>query len=119
MNYAIRIEIRDNPERDRFWDAVKRFEEKARTDREKRQFDRFVGKYLDRIRNYEDAAIISWEIHYWRRLPVGASLIVLCGGPNCVRPSHMRVEVPKPLCRVCCEEDGLISGDQYSEERGN
>ena len=119
MNYATRIEVKNSPERDRLWDALRRLEERNGTDREQRKDLRFVDEYFDSICNYEDAAIITRELHHWRRLPAGASLMLMCGEPSCVRPSHMRVEVPKPLCRVCCEEEGLVHGADHGDERGN
>jgi hypothetical protein len=119
VDYAIRIEVKDNPDRNRFWDAQKRLEEGTGTEREQRSDRRIVDSYFDRIRTYEDAAVISWELHHWRRLPAGAALIVLCGGLSCVRPDHMRVEVPQRLCKVCCDEKDLIHNDGHGEERGN
>jgi hypothetical protein len=115
MDYSIGIEAKDNPDRNRFWETVKRFEQGTDTGLERRNLQRLADKYFDSITNYEDAAIITWELHYWRRLPVGASLIVFCGGPNCVNPDHMRMEVPKHLCKVCCED----SPQQRGEELGN
>ena len=119
MNYATRIEVKDNPERNRFWEAFKRLEEGSGTEREQRNDRRFVDRYFDSIRDYEDAAIITWELHHWRRLPAGASLIVSCGGPPCVNPGHMRVEVPQLLGKVCCEEEELVHSDERGDERGN
>jgi hypothetical protein len=119
MNYATRIEVKDNPDRNRFWEAFKRLEEGSGTEREQRNDRRFVDRYFDRIRKYEDAAVLSWELHHWRRLPAGASLIVSCGGPSCVNPGHMRIEVPNHLCKVCCEEEGVVHSNNLGEEVGN
>jgi hypothetical protein len=119
MNYVTRIEVKDNLERNRFWEAFKRLEEGTGTQREQRLDRRFVDRYLDSVSDYEDAAIITWELHYWRRLPAGASLIVSCGESRCVNPGHMRTEVPRLVCKACCEEQELIHGDEHGEERGN
>ena len=119
MDYAIRIEVKDNPDRNSFWDALRPLEEGAGTEREQTIDLRLVDEYFDSIRNYEDAAIITWELHHWRRLPAGASLIVSCGESRCVNPGHMRIEVPHLLCKVCCEEEQLTHSDEHGEERGN
>jgi hypothetical protein len=119
MNYVTRIEVKDNLERNRFWEAFKRLEEGTGTKREQKHDRRFVDRYFERIRKYEDAAILSWELHNWRRLPAGASLIVSCGGPPCVNPGHMRIEVPQLLCKVCCEEEQLLHSDERGAERRN
>jgi hypothetical protein len=119
MNYVTRIEVKDNPERNRFWSTLRPLEEHAETEREQTIDLRLVDRYFESIHNYEDAAIISWELHHWRRLPAGAALILLCGEPGCVNPGHMRIEVPKVLCKVCCEEEELIHSDEHGEERRN
>jgi hypothetical protein len=119
VDYAIRIEVKDNTDRNRFWEALKRLEEGTGATREQKHDRRFVDRYFDRIRKYEDAAILSWELHHWRHLPAGASLIVSCGEPRCVNRGHMCIEVPQLLCRVCCEEEELIHSEEYGEERGN
>jgi hypothetical protein len=119
VDYAIRIEVKDDSERNRFWEALKRLEEGTGTRLEQKNDRRFVDRYFERIRKYEDAAILSWELHHWRRLPAGASLIVSCGESRCVNPGHMRIEVPQLLCKVCCEKEELIHSDDYGEERGN
>jgi len=116
VDYAIRIEVKDNPERDRLWDALRPLEEGAGTEREQTIDLRLVDEYFDSIRNYEDAAIIAWELHHWQRLPAGASLIVLCGETGCVNPSHIRIEVPK---KVCCSDEKSVLSNGDGEELGN
>jgi hypothetical protein len=119
VDYAIRIEVKDNSDRNHFWEALQRLKDGTGTKREQKYDRRFVDRYFDRIGKYEDAAILSWELHHWRRLPAGASLIASCGSAPCVNPSHMRIEVPQLICKVCCEEEGLIHSDEHGEERGN
>jgi hypothetical protein len=112
------LKVKDDPERDRFWDALRPLEEDAGTEREQTIDLRLVGEYFDSIRNYEDAAIISWELHHWQRLPVGASLVVFCGNPNCVNPSHMRMEVPKYISKVCSGDEKSVLSNGEGEKFG-
>ena len=119
MDYAIRIEVKDNPDRNHFWDALRPLEEGARTEQEETIDLRLVDEYFDSIRNYEDAAIITWELHHWRRLPAGAVLIVLCGETGCVNPIHMRIEEPKYLSNACCGDEKSVLRNSDGEELGN
>jgi hypothetical protein len=107
MGYPIRIEVKDDPVRDRLWDARKRFLDGNGSRKEQREALRLANKYIGRM-EYEDLALLSWELENGRRLPVGAWLIVFCG-ERCLILEHMGIEVPRSLCKVCCAEDGLLN----------
>jgi hypothetical protein len=116
MGYPIRIEVKDDPVRNRLWDARKRLLDGNGSRKEQREALRLANK-LGRM-EYGDLALLCWELENGRRLPVGAWLIVFCG-ERCLIPEHMGIEVPRLLCKVCCAEDGLLNTDGHGEERRN